>query len=487
MLYNHGINIIENPTTIDGTIITTSGVQVVIGTGPINLVKDITKVVNEPIIAYSWYDAVQKLGYSDDWDKYTLCQSMDANFKRFKIAPVVFINVLDPNEHIMSAEKLISINAGISKIEDEGILLDENFVVKNSDGTISYERDKDYVVAFNKQGHPLLSVLKGGSIPNNINELSVTFNKLDVSKVTDEDIIGGYDAINNRYTGLELISQVYPRLGVVPGLILAPGWSHKPQIATVIDIKSEKINGNFNAMNILDIDCVQVNNYQNAPEWKHSNNYTNKHSIVCYPKVKIGEKIYWYSSIIAALIALTDAENENVPYKSPSNKKIHISATVLADGTELYLDQLQANFLNGAGIMTAINMNGWRSWGNNTAAYPENTDPKDRFIPIRRVFDWWGNNFILNYFDKIDDPTNLRLIESIVDNENIRGNGFQAKGQIAGAKIDFRQQDNPVESILNGSIQFIQKISAFPPAENIINILEFDPTILSNSIFGGGQ
>ena len=40
----------------------------------------------------------------------------------------------------------------------------------------------------------------------------------------------------------------------------------------------------------------------------------------------------------------------------------------------------QANMLNGQGIVTAINDNGWKAWGNNTAAYPGTTDTKERWI-----------------------------------------------------------------------------------------------------------
>jgi uncharacterized protein len=79
------------------------------------------------------------------------------------------------------------------------------------------------------------------------------------------------------------------------------------------------------------------------------------------------------------------------------------------------------------------------------------------------------------------------LIESVVDSENLRANGYKARGQIAGASIEFRKDMNPETDILNGKITFIQKIAAFPPAENIVNILEFDPNILTNALFGGGQ
>ncbi|AKL95015.1 putative phage tail sheath protein [Clostridium aceticum] len=487
MSYQHGISILERPTPVIPPIQTSAGVQVVVGTAPIHLAKDYTRAVNNPIITYSWGEAVENLGYSDDWDKFTLCQSMDVSYRRFNVAPVIFINVLDPKVHKEDKEnETVNIVNKVAGLEVQGVLLD-SIVVKGTDAATTYEKDVDYDAGFDKDGNVVINILEGGNIQQGIAELKLNYTKLDPKKVTKLDIIGGYDAAVNKYYGLELVNQVYPKFGVVPGLLLAPGWSHIPEVASVIDAKSIKINGNFNCMNVLDIDSEEVVSYQDAREWKNNHSYTSQFSMVCYPKVQIGERKYWYSAIIAALTAYTDAQNDDVPYKSPSNKRLPITGTVLADGTEVFLDQLQGNFLNGAGIITAININGWRSWGNNTAVYPASTDPKDRFIPIRRVFNWWGNTFIQTYFQKVDEPTNYRLIESIVDSENIRGNGLQAKGQIAGAKIEFLEAENPMTDILNGKITFIQKIGAFPPAEDIVNILEFDPTILSDALFGGDQ
>ena len=485
MSYQHGIYIQENPTSVIPPIVSESGVQVVIGTAPVNLAVHPSSAANKPIIAYSWKEAVENLGYSDDWDSYTLCEVMDVSFRRIGVAPVIFINVLDPEVHKEAGTETLKLENGEASLKTFGVLLD-SIVVKASEGDTTYNKNVDYLAAFNSAGYPVISAVEDGSISETAN-IKIEFNKLAPGMVDETDIIGGYDSVTDIYKGLELIGQVYPRLGIVPGLILSPGYSQIPEVASVIDVKCESINGSFNCMNVLDIDCESVKKYQDAPEWKNDNSYTSKRSILCWPKAKIGDKVYRYSSIIAALTAYTDAQNDSVPYVSPSNKRLPITATVIDDGTEVYLDQLQANFLNGAGIVTAINVNGWRAWGNNTAGYPGTTDPKDRFIPIRRVFDWWGNTFILTYFQKVDDPGNYRLIESIVDSENIRGNGFQARGQIAGAKIEFREADNPITDILNGKIQFIQKIAAFPPAESIINVLEFDPTMLQDALFGGGQ
>ena len=144
-----------------------------------------------------------------------------------------------------------------------------------------------------------------------------------------------------------------------------------------------------------------------------------------------------------------------------------------------------ANLLNGQGIITAINDSGWKSWGNNTACYPANTDPKDRWFCCRRFFSWWGNSFILTYKQKVDEPGNYRLIESIVDSENIRGNSYVSQGKCAGARIEFSEDENPVTDILNGKIQFHQYLAPYVPAEDILNILEFDPDMLSAALNGG--
>ena len=95
------------------------------------------------------------------------------------------------------------------------------------------------------------------------------------------------------------------------------------------------------------------------------------------------------------------------------------------------LDQEQANTVNSFGVATWLNMNGFRLWGNNTAAYPGISDPKDRWFSVRRFLTWAANTFILTYFQKVDSPANKRLIEAIVDSENVRGNGFVARGVCA--------------------------------------------------------
>lgn len=172
-------------------------------------------------------------------------------------------------------------------------------------------------------------------------------------------------------------------------------------------------------------------------------------------------------------------------YESPSNKDLRITATVLKDGTTVALDQQQANdVLNANGVITAINANGFKSWGNNTAAYPSTTDPKDRWWAVRRFFDWDGNNFIQTYFQKVDKPGNKRLIQSIVDSQNIIGNGYVARDYCAGYRVEFRSDENPVTNLLAGHLTVHTYLAPYIPAEYIENIREYDVDALESAIGG---
>ena len=239
-------------------------------------------------------------------------------------------------------------------------------------------------------------------------------------------------------------------------------------------------------MAVLDLDTATATKYTDCKEVKEGSGFTSE---FCYPTwlcYKVGDYILAGSAVNAARIAYTDAENDDVPSVSPSNKLLGVTGTCLADGTEVNLDQDQANVVNSYGVATAINMNGWKLWGNYTGAYPSSADPKDIWLPVRRMFNWHGNTFIQAYFDKVDDPMNQVLIESVVDSENIRCAAY-APDKWAGASIQYLKSDNPDTDILAGRMTFRQSIAPYTPAQEINNILSYDTALLSSTLTGGGE
>ena len=482
MGYNHRIDTSEVPTKLTVPVQGTAGLQVVVGTAPVNLAEDPYGVTSVPVIAYSFTEAQKLLGYSDDFAEYTLCQSMDASFRVFAVAPVVFINVLDPKKHRKDYEKK---NVAVVKRKavtgDKGILLDRLEVKDQSDNAL--ERDTDYLASFNTSGGIDITLLATEKTAG-VTALNLAGECLDPDMVTEMDIIGGYDVATGQETGLEVIRQVYPKLGLTPGLILAPGWSSSTAVAAVLCAKTESINGVFTCETVIDMDCGECRVYTGLKEAKEAMAVSSPHAVLVWPKLKLGETVYSFSAVWAAMTAYTDAQNGDIPVESPSNELLNMGATVLEDGTELVLDTSMAELVNSFGIVTAINDSGWKSWGNNTAAYPGTTDPKDRWIACRRMMSWYRNHFILAYKAKVDRRGNYRLIESVVDSENIYLNSLSQDQKIAGGEISFNENANPVTSILGGNIFFDTKLAFFVPAEYIENRIEFDPTILQNALGG---
>lgn len=487
MAYNHGVRVIENPTGVSAPITGTSGLQVVIGAAPVNLAADPYACTNVPILANTFAEAAAAVGYCDDFADYNICEVIDASFRVAGTGPVVLINVLDPTVHISNlASQQLVVTDGQVTIQTKGILADQ-LVVTNNGATLV--KDTDYLVTFDENGYcvlTFLAVLTAAS-GSTVVYVTVSGKKLNPGAVNKNTIIGGIDANTGKESGLEVIRQVFPRLGLVPGLILSPGWSQDANVAAAMAAKCRSVNGVFSCECIVDLDVTVTGarKYTDVRDVKTASALVSPHMDVMWPCAKIGSKIYHGSAIKGAYTALTDAENDDVPYISPSNIPVAISGICAEDGTEIILDEQQANIVNSYGVSTFNNFSGWTLWGNRTAAYPTKTDPKDMWFCCRRFFSWWGNTFILSYHSRVDDPANFRMIEAIVDDENVRGNSLAAQGRCAGAYIEFREEDNPIEDVMNGQLQFYQHLAPFTPAEDILNVLEFDPALLTAAFEGG--
>ena len=91
MAFFHGVRVKEVPTSILPPVNTTAGLPVVFGTAPVHLTADPAKNVNRPVICYSWNEAVAALGYSENWDEYTLSEVMYAQFKLYGVKPIIFV------------------------------------------------------------------------------------------------------------------------------------------------------------------------------------------------------------------------------------------------------------------------------------------------------------------------------------------------------------------------------------------------------------
>lgn len=572
MAYRHGIYSQEIPTSltppinIDGN----SGLTVAIGTAPLHLAANPAKP-NTPILTYYYSEFVNQLGYSTDYDKYTLCEVASSQFVLFGVSPVVFINVLDPEKHYtektftaagigatpanlgteaingtfdvtsgddvepttLAAESDYSISVATVVDEEDDTLstttkkieilsvdnitdnkitysyqnsAEENFsgtaivevgteiqldsdaviatlnIVSGGSSKVTLTADEDYIAERDSDGAVIVTLLDDTKVVDDT--IEINYREIDPSKVTAFDIIGGIDNETGDTYGLELIEHVYPRLGVLPGIIISPKYSTNTAVAAVMKAKARSINDTFKATAIVDIDTEDAKGYTAAGELKASNNFVDTSLFVCYPKVSLDGVQYHMSTQMAALMNQVDADNNGIPYVSPSNHNLQCDSTVRKDGSELFLSLPQANYLNGQGICTAINFSsGWRLWGNRTSAYPSDADVKNNFISLRRMFNYISNSLILSFWSRIDNPLNRRLIESVVTSANIWLDSLTAAGAMLGARVEFLNTDNAITDAMDGILRFHLFMTPPPPAKEIDFIQEYDASYFA-ALFG---
>jgi len=222
MATSHGFNLTEATTSVSAPVQVSSGLQVIVGTAPVNQLADPEAAVNTPLYLSTYKEAVAAVGWSDDFAKYTLCEAISANFQVMGTAPIVVINVLDPGKHTTPLDATtVQVNDGVAQIDKTGLLL-KKLVVKKD--TTALTEGTDYIATFNDDGTVNIALLDDGK-GKDATTLSVSGSILDPTKVTAADIVGGVSAATGEETGLEVIRQVYPKFGKVPGILLAPRFS----------------------------------------------------------------------------------------------------------------------------------------------------------------------------------------------------------------------------------------------------------------------
>jgi phage tail sheath protein FI len=476
--FSHGVSWSDVPTSVISPILSDVGLNVVVGAAPLHLTKNGKNFINVPRIYNRYEDAVMELGYSKDWDTYDICEHMDALFVEFGMYPVVYIAVNDPEAGatIVAPAPHILVNGQV----DTGVeFIAWTIQVTGPTGTPVYVEGTDYLLGLSPNNTTIVTRVATGAIPTDTSTIEVGGKSPSATPITATDIIGGIDITTGKRTGLEVIEDVFQKTAKVPGIIICPKFSKDPEVAAVMEAKCESINGCFAATCLIDVDTASVKVAQDVNAWKNENNITFARQQCLFGKpALIGateQKVFNFASQQGPLMQWTDAyRGGGLPYHSPSNKQLRMNALLLDNGDEVPMHLLDANMLNSQGVVTALNfIGGWRSWGNRTAAYPANTDVKDMFIPVRRMFDFIGNTIVLTIWQKVDEPGNRRLIDAIVNSLQLWLDGLANSEALLGARVEFRQDENPTTEILNGHYVFHVYFAVPTPAEWLDFRLEY--------------
>ena len=479
-----GVHVFEKATSVQTPKVATVGIPFVVGTAPVQSAAKPAKS-NVPVLVTSWDEAVEKLGFSYDWESYTLCEFMYSHLQLFGAQPVIFCNILDPEAMKKAVEAKdydvtdhkatlpIGAVAGSIKVKAtvdvEGTPTEQELKA-DEDYSILYDRDDtDTYVC-------IVELLEDGSAYD-AETVNIAYNEANPTTATVADVVDGVAQVDACLTAV----------GLVPDLIAAPGWSHNTVVAAVMATKAAAINGLFKGKAVIDADSGEdgVTEYSQLSGYKNKNNFVDVDQILCWPMVQLGDYRFHLSTQLCGLMATVDAGNRGIPYESPSNKNLKMDACVLEDGTPVNLTWNQVDLIAGSwGVVTAVNFldSGWVAKGNYTACYPGNTDVKDQFIPVSRMFDFIGNTLIRTFWSKLDKPMTPALRDSILQTCNIWLGGLTGGGYLYGARAEMLAEENPLTSLLDGIITLHIYNAPPVPAQEIDFILEYDVSYMETAL-----
>lgn len=470
MALNHGINTYKADTNFATIRKTAVGIPFFVGAWPCHTAGGFKSA---PQLAYSFREAQDMGGYSDEWrtadgaPKWSLCQAMYSHFKIFGAAPAVFCNVFNPAVHkraVASADKEVAdhvVTLPADAIDDAGL------VVKA--GTTTLVKDTDYETSYD-EGSFIIELLPE-SDSFSAETLNVAYNEANPSAIEAADV----------EEAIEHVENCKALFGVVPDLICCPGWSQTPAVAAVMAAKAANINGLFKGKAVVDIEADASTEYISILTAKQ-NGYTDPNMIVCWPLLKVGERLFDFSVLLCGHIAQTDGKND-CPYESPSNKLIPITACVKKDGSEVNLSVQQADCVSyNAGVVTAMNFDGWRVWGNYTGCWPGDTDVSRCFICTSRMMDFICNTFVYSYWEYIDRPLSRVTIDAIVNSFNSYLNGLTHENKLYGGEIQYVGENNPDSELIAGRFRLDVTMASPVPAQRIDMYAEFSVEMLHDAL-----
>ena len=186
-----GVKVFEQATSVSTPNVASVGVPFVVGTAPVHAAEQ-PAPINTPVLCTSWSEAVKQFGYSDDWEKYSLCEFMYSHFKLYGCQPVVFLNVLDPAsaKETVSAQTVSVIGHQVT-LPSETITASIQVSTTSAEGTgaTTLEPDTDYI-SFYDGLHCVLELQEDGKAYSAAS-LSIAYDRVKPDAVKESDIADG--------------------------------------------------------------------------------------------------------------------------------------------------------------------------------------------------------------------------------------------------------------------------------------------------------
>lgn len=456
------------------------GAIVYVGTAPVHNVEGGANNVNKPIVVNNIAEARKYFGYSDEWDKYTLCEAMHVHLENKGVGPLVFINVLNPATHKASDAGTVSKtpeNGRVTIPAAQDIILD-SVIVKS--GNTTKIKGTDYAIAYNIEKKTItISELTAGALGTSA--LTITYNTVDASAVTAADVIGTSDGLGLN-TGVFAIKNVYQLTGYIPAYLAAPGFSSVPAVHAAMYQNSVKVNGHWDVYMFVDLPIMNSETpltLDTAKTYKNGNGYTKENETVFFPLAQGNDgKIYHLSVLAAANFQELLLSQDGIPYKTASNTDCSLIENLYLGASNtgrVYDDSIINEKLNKNGIASAAYVGGrWAIWGCHSADYDQDNGDQINVAETNRMMLYYiSNDFQHRRTPDVDKPMTANDLQTIIAEEQTRVDALLNIGALTRGVVTLNADAQARSDIMNGDYSFLFDITTTPLAKSLTAIVNW--------------
>lgn len=266
-------------------------------------------------------------------------------------------------------------------------------------------------------------------------------------------VIGGTDTTTGVRTGIAAFLDSRSKTGVVPRILIAPGYTQHKLVADALLAECERLR----AVTILD-----GPNSTTSAALAYRADFGSARAYLVDPWAVADGAVVPVSARVAAILAKSD--NERGFWWSPSNTPI-LGIERPARPIDFGLNRIdsEANVLNEAGVATLITEQGIRLWGNRTCS----SDPKWAFLSVRRTADMIHESLVQAHLWAVDRVIGRAFVREVAEGVNAYLRHLQSVGAILGGRCWPDEDLNTPTELAAGKVYFNFDFTPPAPAERI--------------------
>lgn len=266
-------------------------------------------------------------------------------------------------------------------------------------------------------------------------------------------VVGGVNTTTGVRTGIAALETARSMLGVVPRILLAPGFSQHKIVADALIAQAEKLRA---------IALIDGTNSTTPAAIAYRAQFDSARAYLVDPWGIVDNAVVPVTPHVAGLIAKVD--NERGFWWSPSNHAL-LGIERPARPIDFGLSRVdsEANLLNEPGVATLVTEQGIRLWGNRTCS----SDPKWAFLSVRRTADMIHESLLQAHLWAVDRAIGKAYVRDVQESVNAYLRHLKSVGAILGGRCWLDEELNSPANIAAGKVYFDFDFTPPAPAERV--------------------